>query len=84
MSLMLNLLLPAASKANTQEPGAGEKQSGLFKGRPPEKIGNSCPKAHLNISVQVEVFTRRERESRTKRLREGLKSSLCADEHSPF
>ncbi|KAF6119668.1 hypothetical protein HJG60_010118 [Phyllostomus discolor] len=46
---------------------------------------DSCLKAHLNISVQEEVFIRRERGSRPRKPRgKRLKSSLYADWHSPF
>lgn len=48
-------------------------------------MGDACPKAHLNISVQAEACKRRERESRTTRSRRRrLKSSAHGDEHSPF
>ena len=38
---------------------------------PHEKMGIPSSKANLNISVQAEVFIRRERENRTKRSRNG-------------
>lgn len=48
-------------------------------------MGDSHPKDHLNISVQAEVFIRRERESRTKKSGVGgVESSLYVSKHSPF
>ena len=51
------------NQSQIHETGAGEKEIGLFKRQPPDKVGDSCLKAHLNISVQAEVFIRREREA---------------------
>ena len=45
-------------------------------------MGDSRLKARLPISAEAEVFIRTER-NRTKRSREGLTSSLSADERSP-
>ena len=87
--------LPDAMKANTQEAGADEKESGLFAdaghledgchvSKPiPWKMGDSCHKAHLYLSVKADVFIRRKRTEQKDQGR-GLKSSPRADEHSPF
>lgn len=65
------LWLPTATKGNTSEVGVGVQKRGLFKYWQPEKMGESCSKAHLSISMQAGVFIRRERESRTRQ-EEGL------------
>lgn len=41
-----------------------------------EKMGDSCRKAHLNISVQAGIFIRKERESRT--VKSGSAGSVLA------
>ena len=64
-------LAACRNQSQIHETGAGEKEIGLFKRQPPDKVGDSCLKAHLNISVQAEVFIRKERESRTKRSKGG-------------
>ncbi|XP_054430320.1 propionyl-CoA carboxylase alpha chain, mitochondrial isoform X2 [Pteronotus mesoamericanus] len=46
------------------------------------KIGDSCLKAHL--PVEAEVFIRRKRGTEEKDQGRGMKSSLCANEDSPF
>ena len=64
----------AATNANTRETGADVKESGLFSGAghleggglvsqspSPGKMGDSRLKAHHHLSVQAEVFIRRER-----------------------
>ena len=45
--------LPAATKAKLARQGVVEKEIGLFKCWPPEKMGDSRPTACLNISVQA-------------------------------
>ena len=43
-----------------------------------EKMGDSCLKGHLHISVQAEAFIRRERGNRTRTSREGVETfSAC-------
>lgn len=76
--------LPVTIKAKLLRSVLVKKERDLFKCWPPKKMGDSCYKARLNISEQEEDFIRRERESRAERSREGLKSSLCADQHSSF
>ena len=72
----MQVWLPGALKANASEGSADVK--GFIQVLATWKMGDSCLKAHLNITVQVEVFTRRERGSRTKRPREGVaKFSTC-------
>ena len=44
-------------------------------------MGDSCHKAHLHLSVETEVFIRRERETEQRVQERGLKSSLHEDEH---
>ena len=58
-------------KANTRKTGACVRKDDLFKCQTPEKMGESHPKAHLPILVQVAVFIRRERDIRTKKSRGG-------------
>ena len=78
-------------KANIQEAGADVKESGLYledgglrpQSPSPEKMGDSCLKAHLHLSVEAEVIIR-ERGTEQRDQGEGLQGSLCADEHSPF
>ena len=48
------------------------------------KMGDSCCKAHLHISVEAEGLIRRERGTEQRDQGRGLQSSLRADEHSPF
>ena len=48
-------------KANTQEAGADVKESGLFSGAGHLKDGGSRLKAHFHISVEADVFIRKER-----------------------
>ena len=50
----------------------------------PGEMGDSCLKPHLHMSAQAEVFIRRERGTEQRGQGKGLKSSLPADEHSPF
>ena len=70
----MQVQLPAATKANTSEAGADVKESGLFLGAghledgglmsqspSPEKMGDLHLKVHLLISVEAEVFIRRDR-----------------------
>lgn len=47
------------TSTRTHQTHAGEKESGLFKSQQPEKMEDSHPKDHLNLSVQTEVFIRR-------------------------
>ena len=48
------------------------------------KMGDSCPKAHLHLSVEAEAFIRRERGTEQRDQGRGLKGSLRADELGPF
>ena len=48
------------------------------------KMGDSCLKSHLYISVEAGGLIRRDRGTEQKEQGRGLKSSLHADEHSPF
>ena len=48
------------------------------------KMGDSCPKAHLHLSVEAEAVIRRERGTEQRDQRREFKSSLRADEHSLF
>lgn len=48
------------------------------------KMGNSCLKAHLHLSVEAEVFIRRGMGTEQINQWKGLKSSLHADEYNPF
>ena len=48
------------------------------------KMGDFCLKTHLHLSVEAEVFIRRERGPEQRDQGRGLKSSLRAEEHSPF
>ena len=41
-------------------------------------------KVHLHLSVEAEVFTRRERGTEQRDQERGLKNSLRAEQHSPF
>ena len=50
----------------------------------PWEDGYSCLKSHFHISVQAEVFIRRERETEPRGQGRELKSPVCAEEHSPF
>ena len=78
--------LPATTKSNTWEAGADVKESGLFSGAGHLEDGgvDSHVKAHPHISVEAEVFIRRERGTEQRDRGRGLESSVCADEHSPF
>ena len=62
-------LAASLNESQTPETGARGKESGLFKCQQSEKMGNSCLKAHLFISVVAEDFIPRERENRAKRSR---------------
>ena len=64
-----------------RETGAGEKESGLCKCRPPENMEGSCPGAHLHASVQAEVFTRTERGTEPGDQGRGWPRSLGAEEY---
>ena len=82
---------PAVTKANTQEAGADVKESGLFSGGgsreekgltsqspAPGKMGDACHKAHLHLSEEAEVFTRREMGTEQRDGGRGLKKfSKC-------
>ena len=68
-------------KANTQDAGVDVKESGLFSGSTTWKMGDSHLKAHLSGG---RGFYKEGKGNRTKRSRRGLKSSLHADEQSPF
>ena len=50
----------------------------------PGKMEESCLKVHLHISVEAEVFIRRDRRTEQRDEGKGLQRSLRADEHSPF
>ena len=50
----------------------------------PGKMGDSCLKVHLPTSVEAGVFITSERRTEQRDQGRGLKSFLCADEHSPF
>ena len=77
-------------KANTREAGADVKESGLFadaghledggltsQSPSPGKMEDLFLKVHLHLSVEAEVFTRRER-GRNKENKEGVeKFSTC-------
>ena len=88
--------MSAAMKARTPEAGADVKEDGLFSGASnledglmsqspsPRKMGDSCLKAHLYLSVETEVFLRRGRGTEQRDKGKGLKISLRADEHSLF
>lgn len=55
-------------KANTHETGAGDWKEVYLNCQRFKKLGNSCPKAHLSISMQMGVYyIEKERGSRTKR-----------------
>lgn len=56
----------ATLKAHTQEAGAVVRKNDLFKCQQPEKIVDSCPQNHLNVSVHAEVFIGREKERGTE------------------
>ena len=88
---------PASAKTNTQKAGADLKKSGLFsdasnlgdggltsQSPSPGKMGDSHLKTHLYNTVEAEVFIRRERGTEQRGQGRGLKSSLCADQHSTF
>ena len=47
-------------------------------------MGDSHLKAHLHLSVEAEVFIRRERKTEQRDQGRGVKSPLYADKHSPF
>ena len=51
------------SNANNQRTGSGGKKADLFKSRQLEKVGDSCHKDRLSISVQAGGFTSEEEES---------------------
>ena len=87
----MQVQLPAATKANTSEAGADVKESGLFLGAghledgglmsqspSPEKMGDIQFKAQSHISVEAEIFRRRERGTE-QRSGKGLTSSPCAE-----
>ena len=48
------------------------------------KMGDSCLKAHLPLSVEAEVFIRSKRGTEQRDQGRGLQRSLRADKHSPF
>ena len=87
--------LPASTKANIREAGPDVKVV-YFQVRVTWKMGDSCLeahlpgrwgahlKAHLHLSVEAEVFIRRERGTEQRDRGRGLERSVCADEHSPF
>ena len=91
----MQVQLPAATTDNTWEVGANVKESVLFSGAgylydrdlfsqrlSSRKMEDSHLKAHLYLSVEAEFFIGRERGQRDQQ--RGWKSSLHADEHSPF
>lgn len=63
------------------ETSVGVKKCFIFMCQQPKKIGDSCLKAYLIVD---RGFYKEGKRNRTKRSREGLKNSLCEDEHSPF
>ena len=75
----MQVWLPITMRSDTQEAGADLKESGLFKCLSSVKMGNSCLKAHLHISVEAEVFIRRGKGMEQRDQGRGLKSSLHAD-----
>lgn len=75
--------MQATVKAGTGEAGADLKESGLFSGARNLEDGeltSQSPSPHLREGRGFYKV----RKNRTKRPREGLESSVCADEHSPF
>lgn len=58
-------------KANSHETGAGDWKEVYLNCQQFKKMWDSCPKAHLSISVQTEVYIGRKKGSRTKRSRGG-------------
>ena len=89
--------LPASTETSTQEVGADVKESGLFSGAShledrvltsqspsPGKMGDSCFKVHLLLSVEAEVSERRQRGTEQRDQGRGFRSSLRADDRSPF
>lgn len=59
-------MMPADGKANNGETSAGVRKDSAFKSRLVEKMGDSCHKDHLNISVQAGVYMTRGKEGRRK------------------
>ena len=48
------------------------------------KMRDARLKAHLHLSVEAEVFIRRERGAEQRDQRQELNRSLCADKHSAY
>ena len=67
-------------KASPGEAGADGKERGYLQTLAIWKMGDSCLKAHLPLSVEAEVFIRRERGQNRDCL---LYTSDAADEDSP-
>lgn len=78
------VLPPAVPETRLMRRRLLRKESGSFKCQSPEEMGDPCHKAHLNISVQVQVLIKREGEAEQRDQGEGAESSLRADQHSPF
>ena len=79
----MQVWLRDTTKANNREAGANVKEHSLLSGAShledggltsqspaPGKMGDSCHEIHLHLSVEAEVFIRRERETK-QRDREG-------------
>ena len=66
------------------EAGACVKESGLFADAGHLEDGDSCHIAHLHLSVEAEVFIRRERGREQRDQGRALRSPLRADEPSPL
>ena len=76
--------LPASTETSTQEVGADVKESGLFSDAGHlEDAGLTFQSSSPPFSA-VRGFYKEGEGNRTKRWREGLRSSLHADEHGPF
>ena len=82
----MQVQLPVAMKANTQEAGADVKESGIFSDAGHLEDGGltSQRDPHLYSSIEIQAFIRRKKGTEQKDQERRLKSSLRAGEHSPF